>query len=195
MPGGYIDRHLSLKSFSFHYLTINLMDLARYRRRLPDIGLDALIAEAARFIQESGVRGRWRELNYERYALGFWTEALWQLCQIYDDWCYRAWLAEAVLDLEDEAMGISPSLLGANQEVMAEPRPCPLPHVPGVRVLSIPRAAYWEVLWVNILQQPVVAPSWSAAQWLDATGQDIDPPAQLPTRQFLAARKPYSSKT
>ncbi len=187
MPGGYVDRHLTLDSFAFHYLTINLMDMARYQRRLPAPGMDALIASAARFIQESGVRARWRELAYERYALGFWAEALWQLCQMYDDWRYRTWLAEAVLDLEDEAMGIPPSLLGANREALARPRACPQPPDPGVRVVSIPRAGEWEVLWVNTRAQAAAAPAWAAAQWRDAVGETIAPPARLPARQFVAS--------
>ncbi|MBU1664376.1 MAG: hypothetical protein KKG92_03125, partial [Gammaproteobacteria bacterium] len=194
MPGGYIDRNLALGSFAFHYLPINLMDLARHRRHFQDTGMDAPIARLARFIQESGVRGRWRELAYERYALGFWAEALWQLCQIYDDWCYRAWLAEAVLDLEDEAMGIPPSLLGGNREALAWPRACPPPPEPGVRVLSIPREREWEVLWVNTLARVATVPAWQATQWLDTSGQSIPPPAQLPARQFVVARGALGSE-
>lgn len=194
MPGGYVDRHLALDSFAFHYLTINLMDMARYQRRLPAVEMEALIIGAAHFIQESGVRGRWRELAYERYALGFWAEALWQLCQMYDDWRYRAWLAEAVLVLEDEAMGIPPSLLGANREALARPRACPQPPDPGVRVLSIPREDGWEILWVNTLATPAAAPSWPAQEWRDASGHPIDPPAGLPARQFVAARRRLSEE-
>jgi len=40
MPGGYIERELSLKIFASDYLPINLMDLLRYRSRFIDDSLD-----------------------------------------------------------------------------------------------------------------------------------------------------------
>lgn len=120
MPGGYIDRHLALGSWAFHYHTVNLMDLARARRRFGGTGFDAAIHAAARFAQNSGVRGRWKELKYERYALGFWAEALWHLRQEFPDHIeYRDWYEEACSDLDALQMGRPPSCLGGNAEALA----------------------------------------------------------------------------
>lgn len=117
MPGGYIDRHLGLGSWAFHYLTVNIMDLARARRRFGGEGFDAVLHEAARFTQTSGVRERWKELKYERYALGFWAEALWLLRQEFPDHVeYRDWYRDACADLETLGMGLPPSCLGGNAE-------------------------------------------------------------------------------
>ena len=120
MPGGYIDRHLGLGSWAFHYHTVNLMDLVRARRRFGGMQFDAVIREAAQFAQFSGVRGRWKELKYECYALGFWAEALWHLCLEFPNHVeYRDWYEEACADLQAMNMGLPPSQLGGNAE--AEP--------------------------------------------------------------------------
>jgi hypothetical protein len=120
MPGGYIDRHLGLGSWAFHYLTVNIMDLTRARRRFGGRGFDTVLHEAARFTQMSGVRGRWKELKYERYALGFWAEALWHLCREFPDHAeYRSWYNEACDDLQAMNMGLPPSCLGGNAEAAA----------------------------------------------------------------------------
>lgn len=117
MPGGYIDRHLGLGSWAFHYHTVNLMDLVRARRRFGGTGFDTAISAAAQFAQTSGVRGRWKELKYERYALGFWAEALWHLCGEFPNHAeYHNWYAEACADLEVMNMGLPPSSLGVNAE-------------------------------------------------------------------------------
>lgn len=119
MPGGYIDRHLGLANWSFHYLTVNIMDLVRARRRFGGHGLDDVLHKAAYFAQTSGIRGRWKELNYGRYALGFWAEALWHLCQEFPNHTeYRTWYSEACTDLETLYMGLPPSHLGGNAEAM-----------------------------------------------------------------------------
>jgi len=120
MPGGYIDRHLGLGSWAFHYHTVNLMDLVRARRRFGGSGFDTVIHAAAQFTQGSGVRGRWKELKYERYALGFWAEALWHLCREFPDHVeYQDWYREACADLEALNMGLPPSHLGNNAEAAA----------------------------------------------------------------------------
>ena len=119
MPNGYIDRNLALGSFAFHYLTINLMDLTRFRRRFKEVRVDELIAKSAFFIQTSGVRERWKELKYERYALGFWAEALWHICQEFPDHAeYQDWYKEACADLEAMRMGLPPSHLRGNAEAI-----------------------------------------------------------------------------
>lgn len=152
MPGGYIDRELSLRVWAHHYLPINLMDLARLQRRLPTPAVEAALHEAARFTLETGIVERWAELGYEKYALGFWAEALYHLCQLFparDD--YRQALVQAVLKLEDTAQGLPPSLLGANAEALAlqAQQPCPVPADARLRVVNLSRGAVQEILVVN----------------------------------------------
>ncbi len=117
MPGGYIDRAVPLAAWSFHYLSVNLMDLVRQQRRLPDPQVREAIDGALRFTHDSGVLARWAELDYEKYAIGFWADLL----------------------LEQLGMGLPPSVLGANAEAI-EPgrqRPCPAPPAPAVRVINL----------------------------------------------------------
>lgn len=152
MPGGYVDRELSLRTWAHHYLSINLMDLARHQRRMPSDEVAEVIRNAAAYAHDSGILQRWAELKYEKYALGFWAEALYHLCLLVpqaDE--YRTWLAEAVLLLEDTGQGLPPSLLGANAEAVppAEQLPCPLPTDGRLRVINLGRRGRPELLAVN----------------------------------------------
>ena len=60
MPGGYVDRALSIKGVSDAYQSINLMDLLRFVRRFPMPEVDTIIHEALAFtaIQACWVFGR-----------------------------------------------------------------------------------------------------------------------------------------
>lgn len=117
MPGGYIDRSLTIKGLSDAYHSINLMDILRFKRRFPGDIDDKIIEDALTFAQESGIRQYWAEQKNKKYALGFWAEALYHSCTLYPDAKYRDWLAEAIFDLEKLGQGIPPSLLGANAEI------------------------------------------------------------------------------
>ena len=151
MPGGYIDRAIPLESWAFHYLTINIMDLLRYKRRFKHKYLDQIIEDAMQCTYHSGVLERWQELDYEKYALGFWAEALYHQCTLNSATKYRKWLAEAILILEKMAMGIPPSLLGSNSEAnaYASQVPCPLPGEHNIRVVNLCRENIHEYLVVN----------------------------------------------
>ena len=152
MPGGYVDRELCVRTWAHHYLTINLMDLARHQRRLPDAATDRVIHDVLRFAAASGIVLRWKELKYEKYAIGFWAEALYHVCRLYpDNLDYRRLLAQAMLHLADLALGLPPSLLGANDEAVPAERQmaCPTPREPGMLVANLGDAAHPEVLLVN----------------------------------------------
>jgi len=151
MPGGYIDRALALKGWAFHYLTINIMDLIRYQRRFPDEDFLDTITSALEFTHDSGIIDRWKELPYEKYALGFWVEALYQMCLISEEGRYRDWLVEAVLVLEDMGMGVSPSLLGCNGDAIRVERqkPCPVANDTRLRVVNLGRKDFTETLVIN----------------------------------------------
>jgi len=151
MPGGYIDRAIPLGSWAFHYHTVNLMDLIRHARRLPAPELDTAIEGALRFTHDSGVLDRWAELGYERYALGFWAEALYQYCFDHPEAGLESWLADATLRLHDLGMGLPPSVLGANAEITGSSGGvhCPQPPSPEVRVIALSRPDHPRLLVVN----------------------------------------------
>jgi hypothetical protein len=152
MPGGYVDRELTLQTWAHHYLGINLMDLARHQRRHPEADIESLMQQIVVFGRNSGILHRWAELKYEKYALGFWAEALYHLCLLYPDRqdC-RAALAEAMLLLEDTRQGQPPSLLGANAEAVpvAQQVPCPNPTDGRLRVANLSAGERIELLVVN----------------------------------------------
>jgi hypothetical protein len=152
MPGGYIDRELTLHTWAHHYLGVNLMDLARHQSRHPEPEIESLIEQTVSFGRGSGILRRWAELKYEKYALGFWAEALYHLCLIYPHKPeYRSALAEAMQLLEDTNQGQPPSLLGANAEAVpiSEQAPCPSPMDARLRVANLSYGKRHELLVVN----------------------------------------------
>jgi hypothetical protein len=157
MPGGYIDRELSMRIFAVDYLPINLMDLLRYRCRFPDEQLDDVILPAIRLVQECRMIERWPEINGKEYALGFWAETLYQACLAWPDAEYRVWLARAVVALEKRALGLPPSLLGANSEAVAPSDQAPTPVLDDarIRVVNLSRRDFIEVILVNCSDENV----------------------------------------
>ncbi|WP_200226031.1 hypothetical protein [Rubrivivax gelatinosus] len=192
MPGGYIDRELTLRTWAHDYHAVNLMDLARYLRRFPDEALvrEVLVA-GLEFTRTSGILERWRELKYQKYALGFWAEALYHVCLLDPAPRWRIWLAEAMLVLEDLGMGQPPSLLGANAEALApaEQLPCPSPADARLRVANLGRRGAPELLLLNPTAEPLPL-AWEQAPadvlvWRDAAGHELAPGATIAPRSWL----------
>ena len=96
MPGGYIERELSLRIFAHEYLPINLMDLLRFKRRFPNEPVDEIIRAGLALVQECRMFDRWPEIKGKEYAVGFWVEALYHACLLFPDRRFRVWLAQAV---------------------------------------------------------------------------------------------------
>lgn len=151
MPGGYIDRELSLRIFAHGYLPINLMDLLRYWRRFPNETVDDVIIAAIALVRDCRMFERWPEIKGKEYAVGFWAEALYQICLIRPEAEYRALLAQAVIALESRGFGLPPSLLGANSEAVppSDQVPAPVPEDARIRVVNLSRKSAIEVLLVN----------------------------------------------
>lgn len=197
MPGGYIDRDVSLKWWAHHYLTINLMDLLRYTRRFRDDDVVQIIEGAVAFARTSGILDRWQELRYEKYALGFWAEALYHRCTLSKEPADRAQLADAVLRLEDSELGLPPSLLGANCEAVPFDRqvPSPGPEHHSVRVVNLSSVDGPEYLVVNTAHEPLRAGLAVRGQrcaklsWRGPDGQSVDEDDPLVApRSWLIAR-------
>lgn len=195
MPGGYIDRELTLRSWAHDYHAINLMDLARYLRRFDCQVVRQVLIEGLAFTRRSGILERWREMPYQKYALGFWAEALYHVCTIFPDEQYRQWLAEAMLVLEAMQMGQPPSLLGANAEAVSVPEqmPCPSPRDGRLRIANLGRRGAPELLIVNPTDSALpldweLPPSEAVAYaGCDARPVQGEPPA-VPARGWLWAR-------
>lgn len=193
MPGGYIDRALVVKNWSHAYQSINLMDLMRYSRRFPQPNLAGVIEEGFDFTQTSGIRSRWRELPEKCYALGFWAEALYHRCMLIQAPKYRAWLAEAMLDLTDLGLGMPPSLLGANAEAVSPSNqaPCPYPTDKRLLVANLSQADWLEMVVVNPTDEtiPFVCEGVEKDRfsWRNDRGQLLDQAAGLviPGRGWL----------
>lgn len=193
MPGGYIDREISLKVWAHDYHSINVMDLLRFLRRFPDEALWEIAEAALRFGQESGLRERWLEIKGREYAVGFWAEALYHACALRPDPRYRAWLADTMLLLADRNIGLPPSLLGANAEAVppCEQAPCPMPADGRLRVANLSRHDRFEVLVINPAPEPVplgFERGWDAVlAWSDAEGarHGGQTPAVVPARGWV----------
>jgi hypothetical protein len=193
MPGGYVDRELCVRTWAHHYLTINLMDLARHQRRFPDPECDAVIRGALRFAADSGIALRWKELKYEKYALGFWAEALYHICRLYPEVAeYRGFLAESMLHLADLGLGLPPSLLGGNSEAVAVERqaPCPVVANAALLVANLGDLDRPELLLVNTTREPC-PPTWATdpgnLRWRGLDGQGA---ARVPARSALWGTAP-----
>lgn len=195
MPSGYIDRELTLKTWAHDYQTINLMDLLRFQRRFPQDDLTEIIGAGMHFVQASGIRGRWEELANKRYALGFWGEALYHACTQSNDMIYRAWLAEALLTLERLNLGVPPSILGANAEVVAPDCqiPCPVAADTRLLVANLCTSARSELIVVNpteeILTCVLTYPSETRVpldlNWFDSDGRPLPSIVQVPPKGWV----------
>ena len=190
MPGGYVDRDLSLQTWSHRYLTVNSMDLARLARRLPqDAEFMNVLADSLRFAERSGLAEKWREREADQYSIGFLVEALYQMCTLdsADEW--RALLAQQVLAAHDLELGLPPSVLGGNREIdTSSDTACPTPSDPRLRVVFIVGRDSREVLVVNPTSAPL-AMAWeqappAALRWRGPANEPVEDSVPLPARHW-----------
>jgi hypothetical protein len=198
MPGGLIERHLSRLHFGVNYHSVNLMDLARLRRRFPSEDLDAVIDGAVSAVTETTLQRYWVEAN-QKQALGYWVEALYHICTLRQDPVYRRYLAEAMLSALDIGLGLPPSLLGAHPEVVkpAARFPCPSPCDARIRVANLSCGGRREILVVNPTMDAIEL-AWEGDRSHDlAWTSGADPvtpgdnlPLSVPSRGWLLGRGP-----
>jgi hypothetical protein len=193
MPGGLIERHLSMPHFDVNYQTVNIMDLARLWRRFPDEDLADIVQGAVHAVRDTSLLKYWTETK-QRQALGYWTEALYHLCTLAQTPEYRRYLAEAVLIAEDMGLGLPPSLLGANPEVVRpeERIPCPSPTDARLRVANLSCRGKQEILVVNS-SSATIELVWqgdavNGLAWSAADGRPVPKatsPTLIPPRSWL----------
>jgi hypothetical protein len=200
MPGGYIERAVTLRGMADDYHSINVMDLGRYWRRFPEENLAPIIRQAVEFIRKNHVDSHWGENKWKNYALGFWAEALYHFYSLTADRETLAYLAEIMLKLEEHGIGLSPSLLGANCEAVArrDQIGCPSPTDASLRVANLSRSGRVEFLVVN----PTGAPrqlSWETLlpvdlNWQSSAGVTVRPAQtiELPAKGWMVGRADVS---
>lgn len=125
-----------------------------------------------------------------------WADALYQLCSLDPDPALRRHLADAVLRIEDAGLGLPPSLLGGDAEVVGHRNrlPCPAPADTRLRVVNLSLAGRTEVLVIN--PTAVVLPlAWERMElpplaWTDAEDRCSEiAPASVPARGWLLGRQ------
>jgi hypothetical protein len=196
MPGGLVERHLSRLHFGVNYHSVNIMDLARLRRRFPSEDLDAVIDGAVNAVTETTLQRYWIEVN-QKQALGYWVEALYQICTLKPEPVYRRYLAEAMLSALDAGLGLPPSLLGAHPEVVkpAERFPCPSPRDVRIRVANLSCGGRREILVVNPTADPIEL-AWEKnrpndLKWMsgaDPAALVDNSPLSVPSRGWMLGR-------
>jgi hypothetical protein len=103
------------------------------------------------FAVRSHITQHWKESPESCDTLGFWAEGMLQLCVQHPLKEYRKWLASAVIDLTDAGLGLPPSLLGANSEIVSydQALPCPSPADPRMRIINLSVHQKTEFLAIN----------------------------------------------
>lgn len=94
----------------------------------------------------------------------------YHLCLSKPDISYRFWLAEAILDLEGNRLGLSPSLLGVNAEAVSPAMqfPCPSPADVRLRLVNLGNKEMLELLIINPTDKSL------PVQWERAPGRSMD---------------------
>jgi hypothetical protein len=193
MPGGLIERHLSMPHYDVNYQTVNIMDLVRLWRRFPDEDFAGVVDAAVNAVRNTTLLKLWIE-SKQRQALGYWLEALYHLCTFTPALEYRRYLAEAILIAEDAGLGLPPSLLGANPEAVRPDQriACPSPADSRLRVANLSCGGKQEILAVNCSSVGIEL-TWEgnandALAWRTPDGQPIParaPPPSVPPRGWL----------
>jgi hypothetical protein len=179
MPGGLIERHIAPLHFDVNYHPINVMDLARMRRRFPGLDLQGVIDDAVAAVSGSRILEYWAETNNRRFAVVAWADALYQLCLLDDSAALRRQLASTMLLAIDAGLGMPPSLLGGDAEAVdrARRRPCPCARERRLRVANLGHGSRHELIVVNPTRTDLPL-DWEAnapggLSWTDAAGHVV----------------------
>jgi len=152
MPNGYVDRDLSLQVWAHEYLGINAMDLARAARAFNNNRMLEVAENALHFGRTINIVDRWLELKGKDYAVGFWIEAAYQLYMLTGKEIYLDEIATSVVSSERAEIGLPPSLLGCNFEVVASESQRPTLDIDdlNLKVINLSNRGGEEFLLVNV---------------------------------------------
>ncbi len=192
MPGGLIERHLSRLHFGTNYHSVNVADLVRVWRRFPGEDFGPILEGAINVVTRTSLLRFWVEVK-QKQALGYWVEALYQLCTLKPESVYRRHLAEAMNCALDAGLGMPPSLLGAHPEVVkaAERFPCPSPVDSRLRIANLSCGGRREILVVNPTEEAIGLAFANERErefaWVSAAEQPVATGA-VPARGWLFGR-------
>lgn len=139
MPGGYIDRELSLNVFAYDYLAVNLMDLVRAAHGAHAPIFAPFIAGIRSYYKKTGLAERVLEVPGRHYSIGFLAEALVLLCLGDPRPDILQQLADTLTLCVKKGIGLPPSILNGNREA-----------TPPAAWRSVPRARRNEIVVVNL---------------------------------------------
>jgi hypothetical protein len=197
MPGGLIERHLSPLHYDINYHPVNVMDLVRYWRRFPAEDLAGVIDAAVKAVTDSQLLTYWAEGKPRQFAIVVWVDALYHLCTMSPSHAYRRHLAQAMQQAQDAGLGLPPSLLGGDAEVVgpAEQQPCPSPTHASLLVANLSCGQQTEILVVNPsrdgLKLAWESPVAGTLCWTGASGQpvsDLASSLSVPARGWILGR-------
>jgi hypothetical protein len=196
MPGGLIERHIAPLHYDVIYHPINVLDLIRYGRRFPEEPHTDVIEQAIDVVIARSLLQYWTEHETRHFALVVWADALYQLCCLSPDLAPRRQLADAVLRIEDARLGLPPSLLGCDGEVVAREcrQPCPSPANPRLRVVNLSQAGRTEIMVVNPATDPITL-VWERMAlpplvWVTSQDQPAHAPSPvIPARSWVLGRE------
>jgi hypothetical protein len=124
--------------------------------------------------------------------IGYWVEAIYQVCLLDPAPEHRASLAQAMLAAEALGLGLPPTLLGADPEVVARVQqvPCPSPCDARLRVANLGRSGVRELVVVNPTPEALEL-DWSGhgaegLQWSSSVAAGVaEQPLAVPARGWL----------
>jgi len=149
MPGGYVDRELSLQTWAYDYLAVNLMDLVRAGRGSRHAAFVPYIQGVLDYCARTGIARRWLEHKGRSYAIGFYAEALYLQALHESRPELDAMLADALVLCVRQRLGLPPSLLGGNAEAPGASHRVPQPARADIAVANLSSAERAACLVVN----------------------------------------------
>lgn len=155
MPGGYIDRELSLQTWAYDYLAVNLMDLVRASHGTRSAAFKPYVEGILSYCAVTGIARRWLEHKGRAYSVGFYAEALYLLCLRESRPELDAMLADALLLCVRQRLGLPPSLPGGNAEAQTASHPVPQSARAAVVVANLSRAERAACMVVNAGQHSI----------------------------------------
>ncbi len=197
MPGGLIERHLSPLHYDINYHPVNVMDLVRYWRRFPAENLAGVIDDAVKAVVDNHLLEYWSEAKPRQFSIVVWVDALYHLCTMSPSPVYRRQLADTMLKAHDTGLGLPPSLLGGDSEVVrqAEQQPCPSPTHASLLVANLGCGKITEILVVNPSRDGLKLaweyPVADSLSWTGASGQPIPDNGSslsVPARSWILGR-------
>lgn len=155
MPGGYIDREVSLQVWAYTYLPINLMDLVRASRGVQQKALTPYIEGILACFSKTMISHRFLEFKEREYSVGFFAEALYLLSLSEPRPELDARLADALKLCLSQKLGLPPSLLGGNAEAQVARYKVPQSTQPNIVIANLSTTERKTCLVVNTGQYAV----------------------------------------